>query len=98
MHNTISKSVFNNHFIFDKRIGLGSIAATFLTKKKNSLSRYFSSIRPPSQAHNPESLALEHINSEKPTTSFIINKILLNKIKNLFIKIIKNFKFININI
>jgi len=30
-------------------------------------------------AHNPESLALEHINSGKPTTSSIINKILLNQ-------------------
>jgi hypothetical protein len=28
---------------------------------------------------NPETLALEHINSEKPTTSAIINKILLNQ-------------------
>ena len=30
-------------------------------------------------ANNPESLALEHIHSEKPTTSSIINKILLNQ-------------------
>ena len=30
-------------------------------------------------ANNPESLALEHINSEIPTTSSIINKILLNQ-------------------
>ena len=29
--------------------------------------------------NNPESLALEHINSGKPTTSLIINKILLNQ-------------------
>ena len=29
--------------------------------------------------NNPETLALEHINSEKPTTSAIINKILLNQ-------------------
>ena len=28
---------------------------------------------------NPESLALEHINSEKPTTSLVINQILLNQ-------------------
>lgn len=76
MHNTISRSVFNNHFIFDKRIGLGSIAAISLTRNF-SLSRCFSSIRP--LAHNPESLALEHINSGKPTTSLIINKILLNQ-------------------
>ena len=30
-------------------------------------------------ANNPESLALEHINSGKPTTSSVINKILLNQ-------------------
>jgi len=30
-------------------------------------------------ANNPESLVLEHIHSEKPTTSSIINKILLNQ-------------------
>ena len=42
-----------------------------------SLSRSFSTIRP--LAYNPESLALEHINSGKPTTSLIINKILLNQ-------------------
>jgi hypothetical protein len=42
-----------------------------------SLTRSFSSIRP--LANYPESLALEHINSENPTTSSIINKILLNQ-------------------
>ena len=70
MHDTINRSVSNNHFIFDKRVGLGSIAAV-------SLTRSFSSIR--SLANNPESLALEHINSGKPTTSTVINKILLNQ-------------------
>lgn len=30
-------------------------------------------------SHNPEYLALEHINSGKPTTSSVINKILLNQ-------------------
>lgn len=76
MHDTISRSVFNNHFIFDKRIGLGSIAAVSLTRCFSS-SRSFSSIRP--LANNPESLALEHINSGKLTTSWVINKILLNQ-------------------
>lgn len=70
MHDTINRSVSNNHFIFDKRVGLGSIAAV-------SLTRSFSSIR--SLANNPESFALEHINSGKPTTSMVINKILLNQ-------------------
>lgn len=41
------------------------------------LTRSFSSIKP--LANNPESLALEHINSGKPTTSLIMNKILLNQ-------------------
>lgn len=81
MHNTISRSVFNNHFIFYKRIGVGFIDATVVTKNLVSLSRNFSSIRPasPSQAYSSESLALKHINSEKPTTSLIINNILLNQ-------------------
>lgn len=39
--------------------------------------RFFSSIKP--LANNPESLALEHINSGEPTTSLIMNKILLNQ-------------------
>lgn len=39
-------------------------------------SRSFVSIRP---LNNPESLALEHINEGKPTTSSTINKILLNQ-------------------
>lgn len=41
------------------------------------LTRSFSLIKP--LANNPESLALEHINSGKPTTSLIMNKILLNQ-------------------
>lgn len=67
MHDTIS---INNHFIFNKGILLSSITAI-------SLRRFFSSIRP--LANNPESLAFEHINSGIPTTSSIINKILLNQ-------------------
>ena len=70
MQCAIKRSVFNNHFLFDKRIGLGSIAAV-------SLTRYFSSVRP--LVNNPEPLALEHINSGKPTTSSVINQILLNQ-------------------
>jgi hypothetical protein len=76
LHNTISISVFKNHFTFDKRIGLGSVATISLTRYF-SLSKSFSTIRP--LAYNPESLAFEHINSGKPTTSLIINKILLNQ-------------------
>lgn len=41
------------------------------------LTRSFSSIK--SLANKPESLALEHINSGKPTTSLVMNKILLNQ-------------------
>ena len=66
----------NNHFLLDKRIGLGSIAAISLTRSFSSR-RSFSSMIP--LTINPETLALEHINSEKPTTSAIINKILLNQ-------------------
>lgn len=64
-------------------IGLTSIVPV-------SLTRYFSSIKPAEpapiplallrqQANNPEYLALEHLNSGKPTTSSIINKILSNQ-------------------
>ena len=84
MHDTINRAlralralgccagVLNNHFKFDKRIGLGSIANLTLT-------RSFSSVRSLEAKRNPESLALEHINSEKPTTSLVINQILLNQ-------------------
>ena len=41
------------------------------------LKRYFSTIK--SLANNSESLALVHINSGKPTTYLVINKILLNQ-------------------
>ena len=76
LHDTISRSVSNNHFIFDKRVGLGSIAAVSLTRCFSS-SRSSNSIR--SLVNNPESLALEHINSGKSTTSSVINKVLLNQ-------------------
>lgn len=74
MHYKTSISVFNNHFIFDKRIG--SIAVISLTRY-SSTRRSFSSIRP--LANSPESLVLDLINNEKPTNSSIINKILLNQ-------------------
>ena len=66
-------SVSNNHFIFDKRVGLGSIAAVSLTRS------FSSGASSRSLANILESLALEHINSGKPTTSTVINKILLNQ-------------------
>jgi len=58
----------------DKRIELSSISAIPLT-------RSFSTFR--HLTNNPEFLALEHIKSGKPTTSWVINKILLNQ--NLFV-------------
>lgn len=76
LQDTISKSVLNNHFILDKRVWLGSIGAVSLTRYFSS-NRSFNSIRP--LLNNPESLVLEHINSEKPTTSSVINKVLLNQ-------------------
>lgn len=98
MHDTISKSIFNNHFIFDKCTGLGSIAVISLTSstRRTGLTtkgtapkgtRYFSSSRSAAESfisnklltNKPESLALEHICSGKPTTSSIINEILLNQ-------------------
>jgi len=86
LQDRINRSVFNNlvptpfngdipvegGLKFDKRIGLGPIAALTLT-------RSFSSDRSLEAEYNPESLALEHINSGKPTTSSVINQILLNQ-------------------
>lgn len=80
MHFIASKSVFNDQFVSNKHIGLGFIATRSLIGSLSS-KRSFSSIRP--LANNPEYLALEHINSGKPTTSSIINKVLLNQ--NLFV-------------
>lgn len=76
MQDRINRSVFYNDNLlkFNKRIGLGSIAATL------TLTRSFSSsISLKEVEYNPESLALEHINSGKPTTSSVINQILLNQ-------------------
>ena len=70
MHDKICRTVFNNYFIFDKRIRLSSIAIITLT-------RSFSSVKP--LVKNPESLALEHINSGKLITFSVINNILLNQ-------------------
>jgi hypothetical protein len=70
LYGTKSKNVINNHLLSGKRIGLSTIATLPLT-------RYFSSIRP--LVKNSESLASEHINSGKPTTLSVINKVLLNK-------------------
>jgi len=75
---TINRNVINNYFIFESDIGLTSIIHVYLT-------RYFCPIRTAhftlvrTQSNNPEYLALEHINSGKPTTSTIINKILSNQ-------------------
>ncbi len=67
MQDTINRIIFNNHFVFDIRVGSGSIVAASLIRSFRSL------------ANKPEYLALEHINSEKPTTSLLINKLLLNQ-------------------
>lgn len=48
-----------------------------IAKSGVSLIRFYSLVE--SLGNNPESVALEHINSGKPTTSLIINKILSNQ-------------------
>jgi hypothetical protein len=70
LHNTISRSVFNNPDIFNKCIELDFLTTVLLT-------RSFCTVR--QVVNNQESLALEHINSGKATTSRIINKILSNQ-------------------
>ena len=72
MQCAIKRSVFKNHLKLGKRLGLGFIPALTLT-------RSFRSVRSLEAQRNPESLALEHIKSEKPTTSSVINQILLNQ-------------------
>ena len=72
MQCAIKRSVFNNHLKLGKRLGLGFIPGLTLT-------RSFRSVRSLEAQRNPESLALEHIKSEKPTTSSVINQILLNQ-------------------
>lgn len=72
MQCAIKRSVFNNHLKLGKRLGLGFIPALTLT-------RSFRSVRSLEAQRNPESLALEHIKSEKPATSSVINQILLNQ-------------------
>ena len=72
MQCAIKRSVFNNHLKLGKRLGLGFIPALTLT-------RSFRSVRSLEAQRNPESLALEHIKSEKPTTSSVINQIFLNQ-------------------
>lgn len=87
MHDRISKSVINNnnHFIFDKRIGLSSIATVALSRSFSIALLRRSGLVAASlpaaedRSNNPESLALEYINNGKPVTSSVINKILLNQ-------------------
>lgn len=72
----------NINFIFDlvSDIGLTSIFPVYLTRYISPFrfrTAHFTLVR--TQPNNPESLALEHINSGKPTTSSIINKILSNQ-------------------
>ncbi len=64
------KSIFINRSPLDKFIKLSSIKVITSTRSFTK-TRYFS--------NKPEFLALEHIQSGKPTTSSVINKILLNQ-------------------
>jgi len=64
------KSIYINRSAFYKGIILNSIKALTLTRSLTN-TRYF--------LEKPESLALEHIKSGKPTTASVINKILLNQ-------------------
>ena len=82
MHYTINRNVINNFFIFDlvSDIGLTSIIPVYLTRYFSPFrTAHFTFVRTAPLANNPEYLALEHINSGKPTTSTIINKILSNQ-------------------
>jgi hypothetical protein len=63
-------NIFNNHLYSNNLVGSGLIASS---------GRYFSTSTARADKHNPESLALDHINSGAVTTSSVINNILLNQ-------------------
>jgi hypothetical protein len=64
------RNIFNNHLYSNNLVGSGLIASS---------GRYFSTSTARADKHNPESLALDHINSGALTTSSVINNILLNQ-------------------
>lgn len=71
MHNTIISNVSNNYFLLNY-VKLSYIKAIIFT-------RSFITFKHSANNFNPESLALDHINIGEPTTSLVINKILLNQ-------------------
>ena len=81
MHYIINspRRVIYNYFLFDlvSDISLTSIIPVYLTRYFSTfITAHFTFVR--TQPNNPEYLALEHINSGKPTST-IINKILSNQ-------------------
>jgi hypothetical protein len=71
LHNIIISNISNNYFLLDN-VKLSYIKAILFT-------RSFIRFKHSENKFNPESLALDHINSGEPTTSLVINKILLNQ-------------------
>ena len=79
MQDILNRSIFNNYLILNKHnefsvcsiIYTVPLIRTFSTERRRSRGSVFQ--------FKPESIALEHINSEKVTTSSVINRILLNQ-------------------
>jgi hypothetical protein len=75
LHNIINRSILNNYLILNKHNELSVCSAIYTVL----LIRTFSTVRGSIFQFKPESIALEHINSGKITTSSVINRILLNQ-------------------
>ena len=74
MHDTITKNIWENSLLINKR-QLYSLSLISSIPFKRSVSSSVLKV----SINKPESLAIEHINSGEPTTSLVINKILLNQ-------------------
>nr|YP_007507050.1 GIY endonuclease [Ceratocystis cacaofunesta]YP_009704189.1 GIY endonuclease [Ceratocystis fimbriata]YP_009710341.1 GIY endonuclease [Ceratocystis albifundus]AFO38106.1 GIY endonuclease [Ceratocystis cacaofunesta]QEN73752.1 GIY endonuclease [Ceratocystis fimbriata]QFX74843.1 GIY endonuclease [Ceratocystis albifundus] len=79
LHSVINHSFRNNYFLLDKRISLMSCVPIGRTFSPIATRAFSTTAIRRAEDFNPESLALEHINSGKPTNASVINKILLNQ-------------------
>ena len=79
MHSEINQSILNNYLLFEKRISLMACAPISKTFSIITTRAFSTTATRQAGDFNSEFLALEHINSGKPTTASVINKILLNQ-------------------
>src|SRR5258708_33704803 len=74
MHDILNRDILNKKFLIKKRVKLCHIVAMPFTRSFSVLN-----LKHTANKHNSGYLALAHINSGKPTTSLLINKILFNQ-------------------